>query len=295
MESRSATFFQRIRRKVIAKSEFAAQDKALWAHVKLVSERLGYSWRDRKRKGRLRRYTVDEVVTCLVENGLERSHIVDPVGGKTTEFGETLCRYLNYRAERLENDVQSSLMDRDEAAAVFEELRSRLNPTCALPMNKQKGAKRHHAYMVGIVNMLTEQALDGKDFAEDPRGLTVITQDGKPLRTFSRWMDGAYPSVVDPLAVWEIKEYYGTTTFGSRVADGVYETMLDGMEFEELEQHAGKKVLHYLIVDDRFTWWDCGRSYLCRIVDMLHGGLVDEVLFGREVLTRWPEIVKGWS
>ena len=32
------------------------------------------------------------------------------------------------------------------------------------------------------------------------------------------------------MALWEIKEYYYTTTFGSRVADGVYETLLDGLE-----------------------------------------------------------------
>jgi hypothetical protein len=90
------------------------------------------------------------------------------------------------------------------------------------------------------------------------------------------------------------KEYYDTTTFGSRVADGVYETMLDGHEFDELRLLEDRKVNHYLIVDDRFTWWDCGRSYLCRIVDMLHQGLVDEALFGREVFTRWPEIVRTW-
>jgi hypothetical protein len=94
--------------------------------------------------------------------------------------------------------------------------------------------------------------------------------------------------------VWEVKEYYGTTTFGSRVADGVYETMLDGLELMELDANEGRKIRHYLMVDDRFTWWDCGRSYLCRIVDMLHVGLVDEVLFGREVLRRWPRIVKEW-
>jgi len=107
-------------------------------------------------------------------------------------------------------------------------------------------------------------------------------------------MDGAYPSINNPVACWEVKEYYGTTTFGSRVADGIYETMLDGRELEELAQNEGVQILHYLIVDDRFTWWDCGKSYLCRIIDMVHSGLVDEVLFGREVLTRWPEIVGSW-
>ena len=92
-------------------------------------------------------------------------------------------------------------------------------------------------------------------------------------------MDGAFPSAVNPVAVWEIKEYYYTTTFGSRVADGVYETLLDGMELEELREHEGIDVRHYLMVDAYFTWWECGRSYLCRIVDMLRMGYVDEVLF----------------
>jgi hypothetical protein len=95
------------------------------------------------------------------------------------------------------------------------------------------------------------------------------------------------------VAVWEIKEYYYTTTFGGRVADGVYESLLDGMELEELRQQ-GVEVKHYLMIDDRFTWWDCGRSYLCRIVDMLHMGYVDEVLFGREVIERLPTLVKLW-
>lgn len=37
-----------------------------------------------------------------------------------------------------------------------------------------------------------------------------------------------------------------------------------------------------------------GRSYLCRIIDMMHMGYVDEVLFGKEVVERLPKIVKGW-
>lgn len=122
----------------------------------------------------------------------------------------------------------------------------------------------------------------------------MVTANGTPLRTFARRVDGAFPSVVDPVAVWEIKEYYYTTTFGSRVADGVYETLLDGMEIEELATSEGIDILHYLMVDSHFTWWQCGRSYLCRMVDMLHMGYVDEVLFGYEVIERLPKIVEGW-
>jgi hypothetical protein len=107
-------------------------------------------------------------------------------------------------------------------------------------------------------------------------------------------VDGAFPSVVDPIAIWEIKEYYYTTTFGSRVADGVYETLLDGMELRELEQATSRRIDHVLFVDDKFTWWDCGRSYLCRIIDMLHMGYVDEAVFGREVIDRLPLLASEW-
>ena len=48
------------------------------------------------------------------------------------------------------------------------------------------------------------------------------------------------------------------------------------------------------MVDAHFTWWMKGRSYLCRIIDMLHMGYVDEVLFGAEVVTRLPKIVQSW-
>lgn len=46
--------------------------------------------------------------------------------------------------------------------------------------------------------------------------------------------------------------------------------------------------------DDYNTWWNDGRSYLCRIIDMLHMGYVDEVLFGVEVVERLPLLAKKW-
>ncbi len=66
------------------------------------------------------------------------------------------------------------------------------------------------------------------------------------------------------------------------------------MEPEELRVHEGVDVKPYLMVDSHHAWWSCGRSYLCRIVDMLHMGYVDEVLIGREVLARLPELVREW-
>ncbi len=198
------------------------------------------------------------------------------------------------RADALNNTVEPLLMTVEQAAELFAENKQRLHPSCPIPMNKQKGEKKAVAYFTGLINMLIESNAEGYPCDYDPRQLTTITVQGAPLRTLARRVDGAFPSAVNPVAVWEIKEYYYTTTFGSRVADGVYETLLDGMELEELREHEKIDVKHYLMVDAHYTWWDCGRSYLCRIVDMLHMGYVDEVLFGREVVAEMPRIVKEW-
>lgn len=162
-------------------------------------------------------------------------------------------------------------------------------------MNKQKGDKKKPAYFTAIVNMLIDANIGKFPCDYDPRELTTFTRNGIPLRTLARRVDGAFPSTVNPIAVWEIKEYYHTTTFGSRVADGVYETLLDGLELEELRRSENVDCKHYLMIDAHYTWWDCGRSYLCRIVDMLHMGYVDEVLFGTEVIDRLPELTKEWA
>jgi hypothetical protein len=203
--------------------------------------------------------------------------------------------YLNYRAELIEINIEPLLMDREQAKDIFENLKSKYKPKCPLPLNKQKGQKKHFNYFSCIINILTEVNLIGKNFDGEPRALSLITdKNNKPIITLSRWMDGAYPNVHNPIAVWEVKEYYGTTTFGSRVADGVYETQLDGYEILEAVKYLERKIEHYLLIDDRRTWWIQGKSYICRIIDMMHIGLVDEVIFGKEVLSRWPEIVKAW-
>lgn len=274
---------------------YSSRPPEFWALVRLISERVGYSNRPSAAnpEKNLRRYRISECSQALSQLGLPFEYIMDS-SGVATELGSDLLRYLNMRSEHLQRAVEPLLMNRDEAEAEFDNLRHQLAPRCALPMNKQKGAKRHHAFLTCIINMLTEAALGGVLFDDDPRFLCAATRDGRPVRLLSRRLDGAYPSVFDPVAIWEIKEYYGTTTFGSRVADGVYESLLDGFEINDAEQATKKTIRHYLIVDDHFTWWDCGRSYLCRIVDMLHMGYLDEALFGREVLAEWPRIVRSW-
>lgn len=272
-----------------ADERFLKQPKHFWANVRSISEELGYTER---RTGSVKVHSLAQMVAAMANIGLGSDHLV--AGGKATALAEALEAYFRYRADVLNSFVAPRLMNANEAKARFEQLRKSCNPTCPLPRNKQKGEKAGHNYLTGIVNMLIEQNVAGLPVDYDPRQLTTVTHKNAPLRTLSRRVDGAFPAPVNPIAIWEIKEYYHTTTFGSRIADGVFETQLDGMELEELEASAGIQVQHLLIVDARYTWWECGRSYLCRIIDMLHMGLVDTVLFGREVFDSLPDIVQGW-
>jgi len=274
-----------------ADPRFVSQPKEFWAHVRTISEAVGYTKRGTKT---IRIPELAEIRKKFKRLGLSTAHIAND-SDLLTDFGIVLMDYFRHRANALNNTVQAMLMDKAAAQTEFERLRSELNPKCPLPMNKQKGDKKNYAFLTGMVNMLVESNIGGSACDYDPRTLTTVTQDSMPQRTLARRVDGAFPSVVNPVGIWEIKEYYYTTTFGSRVADGVYETLLDGMELEELEAASGRKVFHLLILDDHFTWWECGRSYLCRIIDMLHMGFVDEAIFGREVLTRLPEIVREWK
>lgn len=264
--------------------------KHFWANVRTISEQVGYTVRS---NGQIKVPSPAEIKQVLEKLGLSSSHLFAE-SGRPTRLGELLEAYFPYRAHVLNSFVEPRLMDVERAREKFEQLRSSLSPGCPLPMNKQTGAKKAPAYLTGITNMIIESNAAGLPCDYDPRHLTTVTSGGGPLRTLARRVDGAFPSAVNPIAIWEIKEYYYTTTFGSRVADGVYETLLDGMELEELREHEGIRVEHYLMVDSHYTWWECGRSYLCRIIDMLHMGYVDEVLFGHEVIERLPAIVKEW-
>lgn len=268
---------------------FLRQPKSFWANVRTLGQHIGYVVRG---ADQIRTPSVGEMRLALSELGLNPNAV--GTDREPTALGASLQDYFAYRAHVLERFVEPHLMNSKEAKRLFEKLRKRIQPKCPIPLNKQKGKKKAPAYLTGMVNMLVEQNAKGMPCDYDPRELTTVTKNGAPLRTLARRIDGAFPSAVNPIAVWEIKEYYYTTTFGSRVADGVYETLLDGMELEELREHEGIDVRHYLIIDSHYTWWECGRSYLCRIIDMLHMGYVDEVIFGKEVTERIPPLVLEW-
>ncbi|HMM04001.1 MULTISPECIES: hypothetical protein [unclassified Dysgonomonas] len=281
---------------MIPNPKFKNLDLEFWANVKLLNQKLGYTIRKTKNnpKSGFVIPSVRDIIFTFREENLSYERLVKD-HMQLTELGELLIQYMQYRGYVLEQYVRPNLMNKDQAKALFEKIKGELNSRCPLPYNKQKGDKKDFSFLTGLVNMLIESNIGDQRCDYDPRELTSLTIDGYPVRTLSRRVDGAFPSTKDPIAIWEIKEYYYTTTFGSRVADGVYETQLDGWELWEAYTNLGRQIKHYLIIDDYYTWWDCGKSYLCRLIDSMHMGLVSEVLFGREVIDRIPVIVEEWK
>jgi hypothetical protein len=273
-----------------AKRIFLNQSLEFWANVKLISQKVGYTER---KTSKIKVPTLSELQQMYDELHLDSRKII--LNGTLTQFGTLLIDYFKHRASFLNQHVEQLLMDREEARKLFNKMKKELKPSCPLPMNKQTGSKKASAYFTGIINMLIEDNSDGYTCNYDPKELTAFTKGRFPVRSLSRRIDGAFPTVINPIAIWEIKEYYYTITFGSRVADGVYETLLDGYKLNELRHSLRRQVNHYLMVDDYYTWWTSGRSYLCRICDMLHMGLLTEVLFGKEVVKRVPQLVKNWT
>lgn len=274
-----------------ANLEFVSLNKEFWANIRSITQIVGYTEKGTKR---VYKPTIDNISEALERENLSAGHLVNP-DGVLTQLGEKVIQYFNFRADIINNFVEKSLMDEEEAGELYKSLVKKYKPIWTTPWNKQKGDKKNPAYFTGIVNTLLEYNLQGLPIDYNPRKLTTITKDKVPIRTFARWMDGAFPSTVNPIAVWEIKEYYYATTFGSRVADALYETQLDGFEIEELKLNEDRHILHYLMIDSHRTFWEKGRPYLCRIIDLLHMGFVDEVLFGKEVIDRIPIIAEDWK
>ena len=284
------------------------QDEQFWAYVRVLSERRGYA---RRGADSIAVYSLDECRATLRE--LDR----DPAVLDETDLGIRLVDYFHYRAHELNDLARNNLLDAEGAELLFNrivadhctnarDLHDRKGVLVAVeydvrggisvrvPMNKQKGSKRAPAFLTGMVNILFSYELSGAAFEDDPRRLPVVDRDGELFAAMSRRLDGAYPSSVNPRALWEIKEYYYTTTFGSKISDAVYISQLDGHERHEIVDATGQPIDLYLFVDAYGTWWSKGKAYLCRLVDAVNKGVVDEIVVGKECVEAIPRLVRSW-
>lgn len=297
-----------------ADPRFINQTISFWAYVRSISESLGYSDR---RTGRVRDPSIPDMFAALQKLGQPTDLLGSPTD--PSSMAKKLKEYFTFRANTLNSRVESDLMTATEAAEAFEEVKTLVGarPTgkrivsastkeesaveywvgesiVRIPLNKQKNEKKRESFLTGIINLLVAQQLQGLPCDYDPRRIPTVDFDGTLYQTFSRRYDGSFPSTHNPIAMWEIKEYYYTTTFGSKISDAVYITSLDGYERQELERGTSLNIHHLVMVDAYETWWGKGRSYLCRMIDILHMAHVDDLLFGREVIRELPAIAENW-
>ena len=298
-----------------ANLQFTNQPISFWAYVRSISESLGYSVRG---ESLVRNPSISEMFTALKKMGQPTDMLGSP--SQPSELAQLLKSYFTYRADILNGQVEADLMTAEEARTAFEEVKKSVgaqptgisivskstgnesaveyhvgNSLVRIPLNKQKDEKKRESYLTGIINLLVANSLAGLPCDYDPRRIPTVDHNGTLYQTFSRRYDGSFPSTRNPIAMWEIKEYYYTTTFGSKISDAVYITSLDGYEREELERGTGLRIHHLVMVDAYDTWWGKGRSYLCRMIDILHMGHVDDILFGKEVIRELPAIADQWA
>lgn len=296
-----------------ADPRFLDQPPEFWAYVRVVTRMLDAADR---RTGAVKYYSMEDIHHALSRNGYPTGALGPSY--RPSPFALDLFDYFEYRADLLNNQVEQDLMDAEEAAEMFGWLLDEIGIDESTPvytrqhgrevhsaqrfdvhgvevvvsMNKQKNEKRHIQYFTGMIDLIVADTLR-QDFDYDPHGLATFYDRHQLYGAFVRRMDGAYPSIRNPKALWEIKEYYYTTTFGSKISDAVYITQLDGYEREDLSRFVEPPEM-YLMVDSHYTWWGSGKAYLCRLVDTVNMGKIDGVLFGKEVFTELPEIARGW-
>ena len=201
---------------------------------------------------------------------------------------DSLAWYLDYRHEA-GAALLAKARTEDQALADFAELSSEVV--------KRYGTQStdHHQsskVMVQTVAVLTEAVCldEGLDVDVDPQKRATIVSESH-IWTSPRRLDGALPSLLNPVGLWEIKEYWGGTSGGSKMSDAIYECQLVGEELRTFEDTGGPRVQHYAILDGA-RQWSSRQADMRRAVDLLCSGLLDELLVGSEVMEDWPGIVR---
>ncbi|WP_189559213.1 DUF7687 domain-containing protein [Streptomyces pilosus] len=220
-----------------------------------------------------------------------KSSAADGLIGYLNRNPENLGQLSRYWAKRREvSETLLSLMrSEEEAKGDYIAMSDRALESYGVRI---EGYHRSSKVLVNTVDaVLNEECAKAKvDVNTSPQSRAAIISD-EHIWVSPRRLDGAMPALLNPIALWEIKEYWGVTNGGSKMSDAIYELQLVGVELRTFEDEVGIHVNHYAIIDGR-DQWNSRKSDLRRAVDLLYSGLLDELIVGREVLTEWPRVVR---
>lgn len=204
------------------------------------------------------------------------------------ELIDLLVNYIHDSSKLLKNALVA-LRTEDAALAFCKKKKLSVGSTTTRNLSHHQSSKALIATVSGIAKKACADAGVGVDLDPQRR---AIWFSGHGLHVSARNLDGAIPSLENPTAVWEIKEYWGKTKGGSKMSDAVYECQLVGLELRMFESKSGISIDHIVFVDGK-DQWNCRKSDLLRFIDLHQQGLIDHLIIGREVESEWPILAKA--
>lgn len=261
-------------------------DDPFWHVVRMVVDQMSAR--------RLTALTEAQIIPNLKSVGTEACQGLVRYLSTRQDMIPRVAEYTQFRAEAAQRLWEATRTE-DEAIADFAALSDAVVATYGTQSADHHQSKK---VMVQTIEVLTHKVCLDRGIGEvnvNPQKRASIISDGY-IWVSPRRLDGALPSLLNPLALWEIKEYWGGSQGtggrdgGSKMSDAIYECQLVGEELRTFEDVHGQHVYHYAILDGRWQW-KSRMSDMRRAVDLLCSGLLDELLVGKEVITEWPRIV----
>ncbi len=200
---------------------------------------------------------------------------------------ELLTSYIADSADLLKKSLLM-LRTEEEAMAFCKKNKFLVGSTKTKNLSHHQSSKALIAGVSGIARKACKDA--GVEVDLDPQRRAIWFSE-KGLHVSARNLDGAIPSLENPSAVWEIKEYWGKTSGGSKMSDAVYECQLVGLELRMFESKSRISIDHIVFVDGK-DQWQARKSDLLRFIDLHQQGLIDHLIVGREVESEWPTLAK---
>ncbi|MCF6311181.1 MAG: hypothetical protein L3J39_01900 [Verrucomicrobiales bacterium] len=198
---------------------------------------------------------------------------------------DLLEEYVEETKDLLESAL-ADLRSEKDALAYCKKMKFKVGKTATKNKSHHQSSKALVAAVSGIAAKSCEA--HGVSVDLDPQRRAIWFSD-QELHVSARNLDGAMPSLNNPRAIWEIKEYWGKTKGGSKMSDAVYECHLVGLELRLFEASSGVHIEHIVFVDGK-EQWSYRKSDLLRFIDLHQQGLIDHLIIGREVETEWSEL-----
>ncbi len=223
--------------------------------------------------------------------GLQRDGSMEAGKGKRFQVpAEDVALLSKYLPACHEDTEQAFRAFRTEAEGLA--FCKKLGVTVTVTKTKMKEHHQSSKCLVAAVTTIAKDICDMRNLTLAPNPQTrCVWFVRQGLHVTARNLDGAIPSLTNPVMVWEIKEYWGKKNGGSKMSDALYECNLVGRELREFEERAGLRIMHVVFIDGK-EQWTARRSDVVRFIDLHHQGVIDCLIVGREVEDEWARMLQ---